>query len=222
MMTELEALKSRHSVRQYKEDAVSEESIKILQDEIAKINKEQNLNFQLVVNDPNTFTNFLAHYGNFTGVRNYLAIIGKKDRDVDVGYYTEKLVLLIQSLGMNSCICASSFSKSKALVTVGKDERFYLGVCFGYGVKQGADHKNKPVETLFEVESGEAPEWFKKGMEAALMAPTALNQQKFKITLKENGKCRAISKFGTCSKMDLGIVMYNFEVGAGKENVIWE
>ena len=220
-MTELEAIKSRHSVRQYKEDAIPEEIVKILQDEIDIINKEQGFNFQLVTNDPNAFTGFFAHYGNFTGVRNYIAIIAKKNKDVLAGYYTEKLVLKIQALGLNSCICASSISKSKALATVGKDEKFYLGVCFGYGVKQGVDHKNKPIESLYEIESGEAPEWFMKGMECALLAPTAINQQKFKIIYKADGKCKAISKFGPCSKLDLGIVMYHFEVGAGKENVIW-
>lgn len=33
---------------------------------------------------------------------------------------------------------------------------------------------------------------------------------------------RARARFGPCSKIDLGIVKYHFEVGAGKENFKWE
>lgn len=33
---------------------------------------------------------------------------------------------------------------------------------------------------------GETPQWFKNGMEAAMLAPTAMNQQKFVIKLDGN------------------------------------
>jgi len=43
-------------------------------------------------------------------------------------------------------------------------------------------------------------------------APTAVNQQKFYLEYLW---------FRDYSKMDLGIVKYHFEVGAGKENFEW-
>lgn len=63
-------------------------------------------------------------------------------------------------------------------------------------------------------ECNSMPDWFSKGMEAALLAPTAMNQQKFYITL-ENGKVSAKAGRGFYTKMDLGIVKYHFEVATG-------
>ena len=48
----------------------------------------------------------------------------------------------------------------------------------------------------------------------ALLAPTAINQQKFEIRLNEDDSVSFIDKGGIHSKTDLGIVKYHFEVGA--------
>lgn len=64
------------------------------------------------------------------------------------------------------------------------------------------------------------PEWFEKGMKSALLAPTATNQQKFLFTLDQN-HVSVRSTGGFYSKVDLGIVKYHFEVGAGIENFHW-
>ena len=58
------------------------------------------------------------------------------------------------------------------------------------------------------------PDWFRAGVEAALLAPTAINQQKFEINLNEDGTVDFIDKGGVLSKIDIGIVKYNFEVGS--------
>ena len=64
------------------------------------------------------------------------------------------------------------------------------------------------------------PDWFKNGIDAALLAPTAMNQQKFVFSL--NGDVvSAKAGVGFYSKIDLGIAKYHFEVGAGKENFRW-
>ena len=73
------------------------------------------------------------------------------------------------------------------------------------------------------------PEWFNKGVEAALLAPTAINQQKFYIEylgFKDDSKlpkvsARPLFSMAGYSKMDLGIVKYHFEIGAGKERFEW-
>ena len=65
------------------------------------------------------------------------------------------------------------------------------------------------------------PEWFYRGIDAALLAPTALNQQKFTFALRGD-RVDAKAGLGFYTKMDLGIVKYHFEIGAGKENFQWE
>ena len=59
------------------------------------------------------------------------------------------------------------------------------------------------------------------GIEAALLAPTAMNQQKFCFALrKERVSVRAGRGFYT--KVDLGIVKYHFEIGAGQSDWTWD
>lgn len=222
-MTILEAMQARHSVRSYKDTPLKPEDIQTLQKEIDACNKEGGLHIQLVTNEPKAFDSFMAHYGKFSGVQNYIALIGKKSADLEVklGYYGERLVLLAQTLGLNTCWVAMTFGKgaAKSRCTIAPGEKLVCVLSLGYGATQGVAHKSKPMEALCQVE-GAMPDWFRQGMEAALLAPTAMNQQKFGISLS-GSTVTAKSLGGFYSKTDLGIVKYHFEVGAGKENFTW-
>jgi len=65
------------------------------------------------------------------------------------------------------------------------------------------------------------PQWFRNGMEAVLLAPTAINQQRFYFQQVGEHGVKAKALIGPCSKTDLGIVKYHFELGAGKDNFDW-
>ncbi len=216
-----EAIKNRHSVRQYEERAVEKEILNALQTEIEACNKEGNLHIQLVTNEPKAFDSFMAHYGKFSGVTNYIALIGKKGDRLDelCGYYGERLVLKAQQLGLNTCWVAMSYKKVNGAFQINKGEKLTVVIALGYGKTQGVQHKSKPAEAVSNLKSN-SPEWFKSGVESALLAPTAMNQQKFTLNL-DNGKVTAKAGTGFYTKIDLGIVKYHFEIGAGKENFTW-
>lgn len=216
-----EAIKNRHSVRQYEERAVEKEIFNALQTEIEACNKEGNLHIQLVTNEPKAFDSFMAHYGKFCGVTNYIALIGKKGDRLDelCGCYGERLVLKAQQLGLNTCWVAMSYKKVNGAFHINKDEKLTVVIALGYGKTQGVQHKSKPAEAVSNLNSN-SPEWFKSGVESALLAPTAMNQQKFTLNL-DNGKVTAKAGTGFYTKIDLGIVKYHFEIGAGKENFTW-
>ena len=211
-----EAIKNRHSVRQYEERAVEKEILNALQTEIEACNKEGNLHIQLVSNEPKAFDSFMAHYGKFSGVTNYIALIGKKGDRLDelCGYYGERLVLKAQQLGLNTCWVAMSYKKVNGAFQINKGEKLTVVIALGYGKTQGVQHKSKPAEAVSNLNSN-SPEWFKSGVESALLAPTAMNQQKFTLNL-DNGKVTAKAGTGFYTKIDLGIVKYHFEIGAGK------
>ena len=80
----------------------------------------------------------------------------------------------------------------------------------------------KPAEKFYECE-GVPPAWFLDGLNAALLAPTAVNQQKFKLILRDGNKVQAKTLFSLAgyTQMDLGIIKYHFEIAAGKENFSW-
>ena len=93
----IEAMERRHSVRQYESRRLPEEVVREIRAEIASCNQLGNLNVQLVVDEPRAFDGFLAHYGKFSGVENYIAVVGKKSGDLEerCGYYGQRVVLRI-------------------------------------------------------------------------------------------------------------------------------
>ena len=226
-MTLLEAITARHSVRKYLDKEIPADIIAALQDKIAECNKVGNLSIQLVQNETKAFTGMLS-YGSFSGVKNYLVMVGKKAKDLDerVGYYGEQIVLLAQTLGLNTCWVGLSYRKVPEAYNVGKDEKLVCMIALGYGETQGVPHKIKTVEQVSNA-SDITPSWFKKGVEAALLAPTAVNQQKFSfehVGVKNNRhQIRAKKGFSMIgyTKMDLGIARYHFEIGAGEVNFDW-
>ncbi len=223
-MTELEALQSRHSVRKYQDRPLEASDVAALQEEISKINKEGDLHMQLVLNERKAFKGFLS-YGNFSNVSNYVMVVGKKSDSLEyrAGYYGEKLVLFAQRIGLNTCCVGLTYKKVDGAFEVGSDEKVVLCIAVGYGEADGfRSHKIKRPDQVSNV-TPDSPEWFKKGVDAALLAPTAVNQQKFYFEYIPENKVKP-SK-GTSlvgyTKIDLGIAMYNFEIGAGRENFQW-
>lgn len=218
----IQAMKNRHSVRQYIDKPIDPQVLQALQAEIDFCNKQAQLHIQLVTNEPKAFDSFMAHYGKFSGVTNYIALIGKKSAKLDElsGYYGEHLVLKAQQLGLNTCWVAMSYKKIPDAFSVEKDEKLTVVIALGYGKNQGVAHKSKSAQAVSNI-SDSSPEWFKSGIEAALLAPTAMNQQRFTLTY-ENGKVSAAARLGFYTKLDLGIVKYHFELGAGKENFTWK
>ncbi|MBO4423614.1 MAG: nitroreductase [Clostridia bacterium] len=219
-MTLLEAVYERHSVRKYKDEPVAKESAEALFALINKINAETGLDISLCLDEPGAFMANKPSYGSFSGCKNYIVMAAGKGRDEDIGYYGEELVLTAQTLGLNTCWVALTFEKSKVPVKLKEGEKIYDHIALGYGQSGGVPHKSKPLSRLYRSKT-EVPDWFRRGMEAAVLAPTAINQQRFLITY-DDGKVSAKALLGPCSKTDLGIVKYHFELGAGKNNFKWE
>nr|QIM10161.1 nitroreductase [uncultured Prevotella sp.] len=214
-------------MRRYKDIPLEQTCIDTLQKKIAECNKLGNLHIQLVTDERKAFTGVLS-YGKFSGVNSYLAMVGKKADDLDerIGYYGELLVLLAQSLGLNTCWAGLSYRKTDAFEVL-PGERLTCLISVGYGEMQGAGHK---IKTIGDVSNASelTPVWFRQGVEAALLAPTAVNQQKFSFEYiaphgDEAPKVKANKHFSIVgyTQMDLGIAKCHFEIGAGKENFEW-
>lgn len=221
-MNLLESIKARHAVRSYTEKKIEGEVLQQLQDVVASCNQESGLHIQLCLNEPKAFTSMMARLGKFKNVRNYIALVGKDGDSLDekCGYYGEKIVLKATQLGLNTCWVAVTYGKGKCPAVIGAGEKLKMVIAIGYGVTNGVSHKVKPIEALSRVK-GSMPTWFRSGVEAAQLAPTATNQQKFCIELQGN-TVKALPGSGAYTKIDLGIVKYHFEIGAGDENWKWE
>lgn len=216
-----EAMAQRHSVRAYFSTPLPPEVVQTLKQAVKECSSAAKMRISLVTDEPDAFGGFMAHYGNFSGVCNYLAFVGQKDDTLEerVGYYGEKLVLLAQQLGLNSCWVALSYNKRKCPVVINPGEKLVCVIALGYGVSRGRAHKSRPVTEVSNLTAASA-DWFRRGMEAVLLAPTAINQQHFYFEQKTD-TVEARSTGGPCSNIDLGIAKYHFEIGAGADNFHW-
>ena len=215
-MTYQQAIEARHSVRTYTDRPIEPEKAEILTRLTEQINRTTGLHFQLVCNEPQGFSGMMAHYGRFRGVKNYFVLAGPEGKDLEVGYYGEQLVLKAQTLGLNTCWVAMTFNRKKAVYTLAPGEKMYVVISLGYGDTQGVPHRSKPLAQLSDL-SDSSPDWYRRGVQAALLAPTAVNQQKFRFTLNGD-KVSAAAGGGFCTQMDLGIVMCHFDVGSGRNS----
>lgn len=218
-MNIIEAIHARHSVRNYIDRPLADDIVARLRALIADYNTASGLNMQLVTGDPDTFDCFWAHYGKFSGVTNYIALIGDPDAAELCGYYGEKLVLEAQMMGLNTCWVGLSYKKVPGRYTIAPGEKLHLVIAIGYGTTQGVMHKSKTIDKVSKCH-GNMPDWFRAGVEAALLAPTAVNQQKFRFELIGD-RVRATTGWGFYSKVDLGIAKLHFEIGSGKPASIW-
>lgn len=228
-MTLQEAIEARHSVRAYQGQPLSVADAHALQERIDALNREGRLHIQLIRNEPKAFQGTLAKYGKFRGVTDYLVMAGAKADDLDerIGYFGEQLVLFAQTIGLNSCWVGLSYTKVPGTYVLNDGEVIKAYIAIGYGETQGVSHKIKRIGQVSNV-SESTPDWFRHGVEAALLAPTAVNQQKFSFEFlpAEDGQLPRVSaKKGFSligyTHMDLGIAKYHFELGAGTDNFRW-
>lgn len=214
-----QAIEQRHSVRSYTDQKIEGEVLRELRETVDGCNQKGGLSIQLCLNEPEAFSGRMARYGSFRNVKNYIALVGKKSPELDekCGYYGQQVVLKAQQLGLNTCWVAMTYSKGKSTATVKPGEKLLMVISLGYGESAGVSHPVKPIEQLCTV-NGAMPDWFREGMQAAQLAPTAMNQQKFHFTLA-NDAVTATAGSGFYTKVDLGIAKCHFEIGAGKS--IW-
>lgn len=218
-----EAIKKRHSVREYTNSQIESDVINELNLEIENCNNESGLNIQLSIGEEEAFgKGIFAKMGIFKNVKNYIAIVGKKSEYLDekVGYYGEKIVLKATQLGLNTCWVALTYNKNKISVKIDDDEKLIIVIAIGYGVTNGRPRKTKSIDKLSNVNEN-SPKWFINGLKSVQLAPTARNQQRFKFILSGN-IVEAKALFGFRTKIDLGIAKYHFEIGADSKDWNWK
>ena len=228
-MTIQEAIEARHSVRAYTGQPLAADVVEVLEEKISELNEKGHLHMQLIRNETKAFQGKLAKYGKFRGVNDYIVMAGQKADDLDecIGYYGEQLVLLAQTLGLNTCWVGLSYSKVPGTYILEAGEVIEAYISIGYGETQGVSHKIKRVEQVSNA-NDLTPSWFRQGVEAALLAPTAVNQQKFffeYIPARDGKPVRVLAKRNFSligfTQMDLGIAKCHFEIGAGIEHFEW-
>lgn len=221
----IHAMEERHSVRRYLDEPLPESITADLHRAMDAVNKECETDIQLVVDEPAAFDCMKARYGKFQNVRNYFALIGSESKQLDqiLGYAGEKLVLYCQAIGLNTCWVGASYKVVKERYHIVMGQKLAAVIAVGFGAEPGRPHKSIAPEKAAP-QYASAPAWFRDAVDAALLAPTALNQQRFRFKLlddSETPRVKATTKFGPFTKMDLGIAQVHFEIGTGDAPFQW-
>lgn len=129
----LEAVEKRHSVRSYTDKKIDKETKEKLQQIIDECNRKGDMNIQLCIDEPQAFSGFMASYGKFENVKNYIAVTAKKGDDFEekCGYFGEKVVLRAIQLGLNTCWVAATYNKRKANYKLNKGEKLCCVIAIG-------------------------------------------------------------------------------------------
>ena len=184
-MTIREAMEKRHMVRKYKDTVLPEEIVKKLNERIEALNKEHHLNLVLRTEDGTAFAELIDKLIT-KNAKNFIILAADSSEGVEekIGYCSADIMLYAQELGLNTWWVGASFNKD-AVKKECPNHTVYGVISIGYGEEQGSVHRSKDDFEVCSYE-GEAPQWFKDGVEYALMAPTAFNRQSFYIKGKGN------------------------------------
>ncbi|MBQ9680186.1 MAG: nitroreductase [Ruminococcus sp.] len=214
-MTDLQAIQARHSVRAYQDKKIEAEKAEALRELLDRLNKEYDLHMQLIEDVGGVFSGVVSKICGWSHVPSYIAMVGKDSESLDelCGYVGERVVLEAQKLGLNTC-WAGIFKRKQATAEIREGERLALVIAIGYGVDSGHSRRSKTLSDVTDVQ--DMPDWFKAGVEAALLAPTARNQQKFFFTLDGGKPVARVTGNAPFAKLDLGIAKCHFEIGSGR------
>ena len=218
-MTFEEAMRERHTVRKFTDKDIPKDIRSKLNTRMFANNEKYSVSMRFMIDDTNAF-GFLTKLFLTKGVKYYFILSGGNifTTDEKLGYCGTDLMLYAQTLGLNTWWVGGTYNRRYINRHATGDKVLGL-IAVGYGENQGVPHKSKSVEEVCKYE-GDMPEWFRNGVEAALLAPTALNKQAFFIEGKENNVVLSYSN-GAFSGVDKGIIKYHFELGAGTEKFFW-
>ena len=201
----LQLMKERHSVRSFELKSIEDEKKDIITNYVNNLNNKYHTHHQIFFDDPDAFKNSSASYGNFSGCNNYIMLVSTNDKDA--GYSGELIALKLQSLGLNTCFVGLTYKRGaiKKKVNLNTNEKIRCLLAIGYGINQGKVRKTKTKEQLIELKGNTSINTDELYL-ACSLAPTAINQQKFKIII--NGDNIEIIKkgLGPYLDFDLGII----------------
>lgn len=226
-----EAIFSRTSRRTYTGEPLEVGQIDAIQHLIADINNESNLHFQLIEDAESLFAGFKASYGMFNGVTAVIALVGnRKLENVQrlIGYYGEFLMLECVALNLGTCWIGGTYDKeaTKNVLSLQGEEELFAIISIGkvHSEKSLKEKlisqlgKNKQTfDELLQEKEETVPSWVRSGVEAARLAPSAVNRKPVRYSYL-NSTLKAYTMKPN-KDIDLGISLAHFELGALKEGM---
>jgi hypothetical protein len=194
----------------------------------------------LLNNPPSELFRSLGPFGRISRVPCAVVFIGDKsspDMPVAVGYTGEGIMLEATALGLSTCWVGGFFNPSVAasLAKIAENETIPAITPIGYTGEESTlseklmkgfarGHKRKPLAKLTtEMAESAWPEWTKKALEAARLAPSAVNRQPWRFRIQSDSitvfEDRLTPGYNISKRLDCGIAMMHIEAAARSSGI---
>ncbi|MBE3575447.1 MAG: nitroreductase family protein [Firmicutes bacterium] len=228
------AIARRHAVRTYLERPLDLDHVRMIR-EACRASASAASGARVVfvaARAERVFTGLVGSYGRIRGAQAFLAMIGDTAQphvEETVGYAGEYVILAATAAGVGSCWVSGTFSPDvvASLVDLSPGEKVFAVSPLGYPAEPSGTERimkalarsatRKPVERLLTPESlslASCPQWVKQALEAARLAPSALNRQPWRFTVSAEGIRVSVEREGGQRRLDCGIAMLHLELGA--------
>ena len=227
------AIFKRHSRRIYLAKVPEEDQLARLDQVCREFTPFPEARSELVRRPPETvFKGLIGHYGRVSGAPAYIAFIGRMNSpqvQEATGYTGEGIILEATALGFSTCWVGGFFSPAtvRSQIDVRQGEKVLSVTPVGYSPleKTGQEKimaglvRSRSRKPLAKLVAGEiAVPWMTKALEAARLAPSAQNRQPWRFRIEKDGIIieadRSISTTTISKRLDCGIAMLHFELGA--------
>ncbi len=178
------------------------------------------------------YRGFIGSYGKIEDAPGYIAFIGNMDShrvQEAVGYTGEGIILEATALGLGTCWVGGYFRPEAVnkQISITKNEKVLAITPFGFFkdsfsfqeklmIGFGRLHKRKPLSGL--VTGTCKQEWMKTALEAAQLAPSAVNRQPWRFVCCNRSITVSLDKkrdtYKIARRLDCGIAMLHLELGA--------
>ena len=227
----IEAIDTRISCRVFEQQPIEPEKIAALEDEVATINGESGLHFQLYGPREDGFVIEMSSKLFANNPPLYAALVAQQGSlyKEKLGYFGERLVLLATQLGLGTCWVASTFDRATTRVELAEGEVLHDVIPIGYApaktplkqrtLRKTIRSRDKKLEDLWKGPQplDQSPAWIQAAIAAVHKGPSAVNGQPV-VFVQASPDAPITTKLGPLKTKqehtDLGIAKLHFEIAA--------
>ncbi len=232
------AIPRRRARRRYSRVPLEAEQIAQLQRVCKEFRPFPQVRAELITESPDeVLRGIVASYGKVKGAPAVFAFVGDvNDPNINekVGYTGEGIILEATAMGLGTCwVGGTVFFRrgvTEARVGAGKNDKVWAVSPVGHAVEGftteekamtgfGLAHRRKPLRELVKGLDEKAwSGWIKAGLEAARLAPSAVNRQPWRFYVEPDSVTvssdNSLFEWGISKRLDCGIAMLHIEVAA--------
>jgi hypothetical protein len=231
------AIKVRKSVRKYVKNKYIPPDIRSqLQETCLSFRPFASARVEFIPEPPDDiFAHALGFYGNIKDAPSFFAFIGDMTNpnvQEKMGYTGEGIILEATALGLGTCWNALTYKSKSVLsmIKLNKNEKLMAVSPVGYELKPANNEVNKSQlsemarkrislsSMMIGLKEFEQPAWTLAAVEAARLAPSAINRQPWLFNIQSESITISIRnsgpEFNISRRLDCGIAMLHIESGA--------